>query len=214
MGIRHDEVMVVNGRLAQVGLSFRTGKRADRNAVFNCVCGEVIVVSVRSVKSGNTSSCGCYNIDKIKQRMSILNGTHRKSNTPEYRAWAGMMARVRGTGKLKDRKHYFDRGISVCDRWIRFENFLDDMGHKPSPEHSLDRIDSNRGYEKSNCRWATCTTQNRNRRSNLNLTFNGKTQCMSAWAIEAGLNIQTLYYRLRNGWSPERAITEPVKKVG
>jgi hypothetical protein len=105
-------------------------------------------------------------------------------------------------------KHYADRGITVCARWGVYENFLADMGRRPSPEHSLDRIDNDRGYEPGNCRWATDVEQNRNTRGNHLVTFRGETLPIAAWAERLGMLHATLTYRLRT-WSVERAFTEP-----
>jgi hypothetical protein len=110
---------------------------------------------------------------------------------------------------------YGGRGIKVCDRWLGdkgFQNFLEDMGRKPSPKHSIDRIDNNAGYSPENCRWATAKEQGRNTRWNVNFTYAGKTQCIEAWAEEFRINSATLSGRIRRGWSFERALTTEVKK--
>ena len=89
--------------------------------------------------------------------------THGASKLPEYRAWINMKQRCNYV-KGKDYKHYGARGISVCERWDSFSNFLQDMGQKPSKYHSVDRINNELGYYPENCRWATMTDQNNNRR--------------------------------------------------
>jgi hypothetical protein len=130
--------------------------------------------------------------------------------SPEYRSWRGMKTRC-----LNTRDHmypkYGGRGIGICDRWRdSFEAFLADMGPKPTPRHSIERIDNNGNYEPSNCRWATNTEQSRNRRNTRHITHEGETMCISAWAYKAGISVQTLHTRLRNGMPISAALTHPL----
>jgi hypothetical protein len=106
--------------------------------------------------------------------------------------------------------HYGGRGISVCDRWRSdFRNFLADLGPKPSPRHSLDRIDNDGIYEPGNCRWADRGTQANNKRNNRLITIGGISLTIPQWAKRSGIECPTLKGRLRRGWSPERAISVP-----
>lgn len=108
---------------------------------------------------------------------------------------------------------YGGRGITVCDRWASFDNFFADMGAKPEGR-SLDRINNNGNYEPTNCRWATKYEQDNNRRSNRLFTVNGVTRTIAEWSRHTGIKAGRLYDRvLTNGWSMERAITEPVDKA-
>lgn len=103
---------------------------------------------------------------------------------------------------------YGAKGITVCDRWLKFENFIADMGKRPSAGYSIDRENNAKGYTPGNCRWATAVQQNRNRPSvNVNLTLGGKTQCVAAWAKELGVSKHMLHGRINAGWSVERALT-------
>ncbi len=105
---------------------------------------------------------------------------------------------------------YGGRGIMVCERWRNsFENFLADMGPRPTPLHSIDRIDNSLGYDPANCRWATRTEQNRNKRSNRYMTMNGRTMILTDWAIETGIKRETIKERIRRGWTISRALTTP-----
>lgn len=106
--------------------------------------------------------------------------------------------------------HYGGRGIAVCARWRSFKDFLTDAGSRPSPKHSIDRIDNDRGYEPGNVRWATQKEQTRNTRANKLLTFNGETLCMSEWAERTGIGSPTIRTRLVLGWSVADALTRPV----
>jgi len=105
-------------------------------------------------------------------------------------------------------KHYGARGISVCERWRSFDNFLADMGQRPSPKHSIDRFPNNDGnYEPGNCHWATDIEQHRNRSDNVLVTFNGQTLTCAEWDERLGKKHGFLRDRLSSGWSVEDALT-------
>lgn len=136
----------------------------------------------------------------------VVNG--KRISSPTYAAWRRLNAYCNNKNNI----HYADyggRGITVCERWRRFENFLEDMGVSPGREFSIDRIDNNGGYSKENCRWATYRQQQRNRRSNRLITLNGVTKTCMEWAEDYGIPPSRLYNRLWWGWEPERALTEP-----
>lgn len=144
------------------------GKNKYDKHVYRCLCdcGKECLVIAGHLRSGNTKSCGCYNIESIIKR----NTTHLMTKSSEYKSWYHMKERC-GNENNKDYKHYGERGIKVCDDWEHsFENFLRDMGKKPSPKHSLDRIDVNGNYCKENCRWATVRIQTINIRLKSNNT--------------------------------------------
>lgn len=108
-------------------------------------------------------------------------------------------------------RRYGGRGIRVCDRWASFQPFLEDMGARPSLQHSIDRIDNDGDYTPENCRWATQSEQQSNTSRNRMLTHNGVTLTMAEWARRLGMNIQTLHMRLTaQGWSTEKALSTPV----
>lgn len=131
---------------------------------------------------------------------------------PLYSTWAQMLSRC-NSKSARGYKNYGGRGIKVCERWLNFALFLEDMGEKPSPHHTLDRFPNNNGnYEPGNCRWATQSEQQRNKRLNRLLTYNGKTQCITEWAEEIGTTTNVLYTRIKLGWSVEDVLTVPVKK--
>jgi hypothetical protein len=110
----------------------------------------------------------------------------------------------------KNLKNYAGKGITVCERWLTFDNFLADMGPRPSLGHSLDRYpDANGNYEPGNVRWATRAQQSRNKSTNHNVTIKGVTKCLKDWAAEAGINYETVRARLRRNWHVEDAIFYP-----
>jgi hypothetical protein len=107
---------------------------------------------------------------------------------------------------------YGARGIKVCDRWLdSFENFYADMGDRPSSKHSLDRIDNDGNYEPDNCQWAIAKVQCNNKSDNRLITALGKTMTLTQWGDETGLHIETIRYRLKHGWSPDKTMTTPLK---
>lgn len=122
-----------------------------------CSCGNTKVVQQSHLRSGTTKGCGCQK------------GTHRLSHTSEYHIWQTMKARC-GNPNNRKYKDYGERGIRVCDRWLKsFETFFRDIGAKPFPDHSIDRINNDGDYEPSNCRWASRTQQARNTRRTKNI---------------------------------------------
>lgn len=125
-----------------------------------CECGNRINTDKSSVKNGRTVSCGCY----AKEVTSKHRKTHGLTNTKEYKIWEAMKRRC-NSPKCKGYCNYGGRGIKVCDSWDKFENFLHDMGERPSDKHQLDRVDNNGNYEPSNCKWVLPYENANNRRN-------------------------------------------------
>lgn len=133
--------------------------------------------------------------------------THAMSRTSTYAVWRSMLARCTNPN-AKDYPRYGASGVTVCERWRSFENFLADMGARPDGM-TLDRENGAHGYAPGNCRWATPTQQARNRRDNVLVTHEGITVTLAEWAERAGLERKTLEYRIRAGWDTARALTTP-----
>jgi hypothetical protein len=191
-----------------IGPNQKHPTRTDSHWPCRCICGATKLVTGGNLRYGRTRSCGCRMYDLIGQK----NSTHGMSKTRIYHTWHQMLRRCENSA-FYDYRYYGARGIRVCERWHKFENFYADMGDKPGRGYSLDRYPDNDGnYEPGNCRWATRKEQSRNRRSNRPLTFNGKTQILGEWAKEIGVKSNTLSCRIRNGWTLERALTIPAQE--
>lgn len=189
------------GRLTAVS---QTGRDKWRNVLWlcQCDCGKKITTISASLQGHRTTSCGCY--------QRAVNYKHGMSGTREHYTWRGIIDRC--NNKKNSQYHlYGGRGIFVCDRWLEsFNNFFADMGEKPVG-YTIERIDNNGPYAPENCCWATPTQQARNTRQNHFITCNGETLCLREWTLRLGVSISTIHYRLKRGWSPERAVSTPAK---
>lgn len=180
-----------------------------------CDCGREVEVAGRHLRSGNTKSCGCLSRDKAAERARDRNTTHGMGRTPEYRAWNGMKERC-GRPSHAAYHNYGGRGVQVCERWSGphgFAAFLEDMGRRPSPRHTLERIDNSRGYEPGNCHWATTGEQARNKRTNLVIEHDGRRMVLADWAKETGLSRHCISRRLKAGWPVSLIFSRPPRKV-
>jgi|SRR5450631_309226 len=176
---------------------------SDKKVMWRCLCdcGNESIVDSANLADGHSRSCGCLVKDKARENFT----THGLTNIPEHKAWMSMNNRCNNEN---DRQYvdYGGRGIHICERWLSFENFLEDMGNKPSPQHSIDRIDNELGYSKDNCRWATTKEQANNRRSNRLLIIDGITKTLSECADEYQISYGVIQNRLKKGWSDEDAV--------
>lgn len=190
------------------------GRIGDTNAYeCTCQCGNKITTRGYSLSSGATRSCGCL----IEDTAGKLQYKHGLRQTEEYAILAGIRNRCLNP-RVKAYPRYGGRGITVCDRWLNgdgqktgVECFVADMGQRPSPTHSIDRIDNDKGYSPDNCRWATPTDQERNKRNTKRLTFNGETKPLHEWSQSTGIPQAQIAKRLGRGWSVERALTKPLR---
>lgn len=192
------------GRLVVIGYAGKRGVRHFWNC--KCDCGKSKTVEKSNLTSGNTTSCGCFALQLCRN----LKMKHGLCRTKEYTCWTLMIRRCEKKN-CREYKHYGGRGITVCRRWRKsFTAFLKDMGNKPTPKHSLDRINNNDSYRPGNCRWATWRQQRRNTRRVINVTHDGRTQCLSDWSSETGIAWIVLYRRLFiYNWTPKEAMTIP-----
>lgn len=198
------------GRLKVVRFSHTVRLNGTRGAnaywLVQCACGVLKPVHRTHLVKGLTRSCGCLRNETSAKRCM----THGESDAGEYKLWRGMLGRCLNN-KIKQFKDYGGRGIGVCDRWLNsYENFLSDMGRRPSSGHSLDRINNDSGYSPENCRWATKLQQARNTRRNRFLNHCGEVRTISEWAELTGLSSRLISDRLTLGWTINEALTTPV----
>jgi len=184
-----------------------TGKQRLRKAIFQCECGNKIITRISAVIHGKVQSCGCKRTNSLLKRIT----KHSKHLSSEYVSWESMKQRCLNP-KCKSYPNYGKRGILICERWINsFQNFFDDLGTKPSKNHSLERLDVNGNYTPENCIWGTKFQQDRNRRSNVIINYNGESKVLLDWARQFNIPYQTISRRLKNGMSVEDAFTKQYK---
>lgn len=173
-----------------------------------CDCGKTTIVRGQDLRNGHTTSCGCYG-QAIRSAAGVKarNG-HGLSRTPIYWVWRSMIQRCYNH-KSTHFKDYGGRGIEVCSRWRKFDNFLIDMG--PIPEGlTLDRHPDNNGnYEPGNCRWATWEEQQNNRRNTVIIEYDNRRLSLSQWARVTGISRHSIRWRIRSGWPLHLALTLP-----
>ena len=172
-----------------------------------CACGTRKPVNINNMKRGLTVSCGCFRDEQTCKAKT----THGLTRTPEYIAWVGMIQRCTNEN-YPGHRDYGGRGITVDDSWFNFESFLGDIGLKPSKSHSMDRIDNDGNYCKSNCRWATKSEQCRNQRTTKWVMFRGAKMSLADAADKSGVSYRLLRTRMSRGWSFDRAISVPVRR--
>lgn len=192
--------------------------RKGRVWLFRCDCGSETTCRASEVRSGHTSSCGClqkeHATEQIKRARvkatakSLANGhghSRRNRMSVEYSTWRTMRQRCLNPNGKKY-AIYGGRGIAVCDRWQRFQLFLEDMGTKPSPKHSLERVDNNGPYSPANCIWALPTVQANNRRTNRILRIGEDELTLAQASKKYGVSYNALRCRLRRGWTITEAV--------
>lgn len=218
--VKRDLVGERFGRLLVVSRApDRTSKAGIRQPRWNCMCdcGSSCLKTGPNLTSGGTMSCGCLRVDYIKNNRSGKGHhgyNHGAAGSPEYNSWVGARLRCHNE-KDKNYNNYGGRGISLCDRWRNsFSAFLEDMGERPLGT-TLDRIDVNGNYEKSNCRWASTKQQGRNMRKTIWITIGDRTLSVPEWSEISGIPEPVIRQRYRNrGWAGELAVFHPILPVG
>lgn len=179
-----------------------------RRVKCRCECGAIVQASFKLLRTGNTTSCGCLRRDLVAAKNTKHGGGKREGRRPEYNIWKAM--RQRCTNPNIDRwESYGGRGITFDPAWNDFSVFLADVGPRPSPRHSLDRIDNDGNYEKSNVKWSTLNQQARNKRDALRLVYQGRPTTVADLAEQHGVPYDRLAGRLRKGWTIELALSTP-----
>lgn len=206
----HSSALNLTGQRCGKLVAIRSLGEGKNRKVFwlcQCDCGKTVEVKVQLFREEKVQSCGCLNRQPITGSASFTHGHAPRSKvTRTYQTWQGMLQRC--TNPLNPKfQDYGGRGITVCERWQTFENFLADMGIRPNGL-SIDRINNDGNYEPGNCKWATRKEQMNNTRSNRWITFKGQTWRFREWAEQLGISETSLYRRLER-WAIEKALTAP-----
>ena len=179
--------------------------KKDIRWLCRCSCGTTKSVAGRGLRSGRSTSCGCFNLERRKTACLKHGGVTNGKPTPTYSTWQAMRSRCRATKNVSF-KNYGGRGIFITPRWDDYAAFLEDMGPRPKGL-TLDRINNEDGYYKNNCRWATNAEQASNRRNCHYVSFMGKKMTITQAAFLNNIRVTTVNRRLKRGWSLERALT-------
>lgn len=193
--------------------------KSTAKSVFICDCGLNHFATLNNVTRGIVKHCAaCSAKQKSKVHKKHGNSIGFKERDPiGYKCYYTWQAIKRRCNNKSDRAYhrYGGRGIKVSVEWLNsYENFLSDMGLPPTLDHQIDRKDNNGDYEKDNCHWVSRTENARNKRNNRDITAFGKTQTLAEWAIETGLNRETIARRLNSGSNPEDALSSELTPIG
>jgi hypothetical protein len=195
------------GRLVVIERIPGFNKSGHAKYLCQCDCGETSSVAGMRLRRGDTVSCGCYARERSRAAT-----THGMTKHRLFPTWQSMMARCY-KAHCPAFPDYGGRGIVVCDRWKDVRHFIADNEHLALPGLSIDRRDNDGPYAPENARWITRAEQSLNRRSNVHLTYQGRTQTIFEWAREIGIAPRTLWHRIRTlRWPTDKAIQTPVKQ--
>lgn len=186
-------------------------KSRGKNSAWLCLCscGAEKIIDRPSLR--RNGSCGCRRAAWLKS--GSVNRKHGHSRTATHRTWLAMRSRCKNQNDTSY-KYYGAMGIKVCASWMHdFESFYRDMGPRPFPSATIERINTNGNYEPGNCKWATQKDQQNNRSNNRIIEFKGKRLTISQWADAIGIPSYTIYNRLRLGWTDCDALLKPVRRI-
>jgi len=206
------KIDLVGQRFGRLVVLEAAGKNKHGQYIWKCECdcGKITFPVTDKLRKGYTKSCGCYGREKAAASVT----THGERHSSTYNTWCSIKGRCY-TPSNTSYNRYGARGITVCERWIEsFENFLEDMGYRPTPNHCIDRIDNNGNYSPENCRWVTYTENNRNRRDSRILTLGEESMTRAAWGEKLDMNVVTISDRLEKGYSIEQALHPYNMKTG
>lgn len=184
------------------------GKLRQRYFMCKCKCGNEKLVHGDGIRKQRIKSCGCWKseVDAAKAKtMGDSNLTHGLSKSRIYKIWDSMMYRCYNTND-ESYENYGGRGIKVSEKWHKFDSFYEDMSEGYNENMTIDRINVNGNYEKSNCRWLTMFDQQGNKRNTVRITHDGKNQTLKQWSEETGISVSALYQRFTKGYSPEEIL--------
>ena len=204
----HNTIDLSGARFGRLTVVARAPKTHPKKAHWSCLCdcGRTSIVWGSHLRSGLISSCGC-----LRNEMSLARTiTHGLTRSPEYSVWCGMKRRCYNK---HDRRYmsYGGRGIRLCPTWEHsFETFIADMGQRPTPNHSIERIDVDGNYCKDNCAWIPLRNQAFNKRSNKLFSAYGATRILAEWSRVSGVSYKLLQSRISRGWDIQKAIETPL----
>jgi hypothetical protein len=188
-------IVVAEGKPTTNGAGHR-----QRRVRCRCDCGVETDKLPSGLRNGSSRSCGCLQREITAKRSTTHGHTRGYQKHHLYDTWVKMRSRCRNPND-QCFEHYGGRGIDVCDRWFDdFAAFASDMGMKPSPHHSVERVDNDGGYNPSNCIWADKTAQARNTRRNRWIDVRGDQVLIAEIAERAGICESSVRGRLRRGW--------------
>lgn len=205
-GMRFGRLTVVK----KVEAYHRKDGKTESRYLCRCDCGTEKILQGRYLTGGDTKSCGCLRSETQRKRRK----THGMTNTRIFHIWDGMINRCRND--RKNTKHWHGKEIEVCTEWLGehgFNNFYNwSIKNGYAENLTIDRIDVDGNYEPSNCRWVDYGIQNNNSANNVKIEYKGESKTIAEWAKEYGINYQTLYSRLKNGWGIDKALNKSLKK--
>ncbi len=195
-----DRTGEIYGRLLVVSYAYNKNRYNYWHT--RCACGGSRITLWQHLKSGDTQTCG-----DCKRRGWKHRG-HSMLGTPVYKTWSSMKSRCNIKSGIHNYNNYYARGITVCDKWLKFKRFYQDMGDRPKGM-SIERIDNDKGYYKDNCKWATPTEQANNLRTNVRITYGGETKTATQWANIHGVSTGLILTRYHKGWPIDKLFSKP-----
>lgn len=176
-------------------------KRDRSRWLCKCDCGKENIIRGDSLIGNKIKSCGCLQ----KENIIELNKIHDRSSSIEYKIWQQTLQKCNNP-KNSQFVNFKRLEITVCDRWLKFQNFYDDMGDRPSKKHVLSRINTSKGYFPDNCKWTTRTERNRTNKRNIFLTINEERKTISEWSEKLNIKSNKIRKRISRGWTPKEAV--------
>ncbi len=208
----HRFIDITGKKFGRLTVIYYTGKQGNGNRtrpgwLCRCDCNKYIIALSENLRKGVSRSCGCYRTDITIKRST----THGKKHSDEYIVWDNMRQRCNNPNN-KAYKYYGGRGIKIAKEWNDFAVFYEDMGPRPTPKHTIERVDVNGDYCRDNCIWELFQNQARNKRNIKKIKYNNEEHCLAEWAKRFNIDIRTLYSRIYIlGWSIDRAFTTPIR---
>lgn len=198
---------LVNVSFGKLTILERIKEGKKLKARVQCECGTIYIAQLGNIKINKYGCRECM----LENKPPPVYKTHGKSKIAEYEVWRGMRQRC-NYKHARAFHNYGARGISIDPSWNDFEQFINDMGRRPSKRHSLERVDNDKGYSRENCIWTVPEVQHRNKRNNVFIRVNGETRCKTDWCIKLNIPISAVCHRYKRGWSLKDSLFTPRDK--